>query len=92
MALNKLKESAQQDLLPQLAEPFRKMFKSNLVSIVVGELVEKTLLRRSFLKGKLDESLSFHRPVMRCAFLELQMTEEFQRMKREFEDNVFLTK
>lgn len=92
VALNKLKESAQQDLLPQLAEPFRKMFKSSLVSIVVGELVERNLLRRSFLKGKLDESLSFHRPVLRCAFLELQMTEEFQRMKRESEDGVFLTK
>lgn len=92
VALNKLKESAQQDPLPQLVEPFRKMFKSSLVSIVVGELVERNLLRRSFLKGKLNESLSFHRPVKRCAFLELQMTEEFQRMKRELEVDVFLTK
>lgn len=63
----------------------RDAFSFASFSEVVQELVAKNVLRSSYRPGSTEELLSFHRPVKKAAFHELEQDHTFQRQCNEMD-------
>lgn len=89
VSTSQLEEVVKRKLSKKLAEPFRSSVKGTFVSSVMFDLMARNVLRRSFEKGKIDEDIAFHRPVLYFAFNKLLSSERVKNQLTCLQEELF---